>query len=157
MPDHNELKIICGGQSGADRAALDFALKHGINCGGWCPAGRLAEDGIIPDRYPLRETASSDPSERTVLNVNDSEGTLIICCTEPDEGSRHTISMAKEVKKPVYIIRETDVINPKEFNIWLDVNKINVLNVAGPRESNDPGVYNYSLEVLEVLLGKSQE
>jgi hypothetical protein len=92
-----------------------------------------------------------------VLNENDSEGTLIICCTEPDEGSRHTISMAKEVKKPVYIIREKDVINPKEFNIWLDINKINVLNVAGPRESNDAGAYNYSLEVLEVLFGKSQE
>jgi len=157
MSNHRELKIISGGQTGTDRAALDFALKNGINCGGWCPAGRLAEDGIIPDRYPLRETASSDPSERTVLNVNDSEGTLIICCTEADEGSRHTISMAKEVKKPVYIIRETDVINPKEFNIWLDVNKINVLNVAGPRESNDPGVYAFALTAMDRLFRNISE
>jgi hypothetical protein len=152
MSNHRELKIISGGQTGADRAALDFALKHGINCGGWCPAGRVAEDGSIPDNYPLRETASSDPSERTVLNVNDSDGTLIICCSEPDEGTMQAISMSKEAKKPVYIIRESDAINIVEFSIWLDVNKIQVLNVAGPRESNDRGVYEYAFDVLNRLL-----
>jgi hypothetical protein len=145
------LKIISGGQSGADRAALDFALKHNISCGGWCPAGRWADDGVIPEIYPLRETASSDPSERTVLNVNDSDGSLIIYYSSLDEGTRHTIDFAKEVKKPVYLARQVDELNPEEFNLWLDVNRIKVLNVAGPRESNDAGVYGYALSVLESL------
>lgn len=157
MSNPNNLKIISGGQSGTDRAAFDFALAHNIPCGGWCPAGRQAEDGIIPDKYPLKETASSDPSERTVLNVNGSDGLLIIYCSELDDGSRQTLDFAKEEKKPVYLINQEDVLNPEEFMLWLDVNKIRVLNVAGPRESNDAGVYDYALRVLGSLLSKLKE
>ena len=72
------LRIVSGGQTGVDRAALDAALLCGASCGGWCPAGRRAEDGPIADRYPLTETASSDYKERTVANVRDSEATLIL-------------------------------------------------------------------------------
>ncbi len=83
--------IISGGQSGVDRAALDFALKHRISCGGWCPLGRMAEDGKIPNRYPLKETESEDPSFRTRKNIEDSDGSLIIYSHEMDEGTRYTI------------------------------------------------------------------
>ncbi|MEE4255939.1 MAG: putative molybdenum carrier protein [Bacteroidales bacterium] len=157
MSNLNDLKIISGGQSGTDRAALDYALSHNIPCGGWCPAGRKAEDGIIPDKYPLRETASSDPSERTVLNVNSSDGLLIIWLSELDEGSRQTLDYAKKGKKPVYLAKQEDVLNPEEFRLWLDVNRIRLLNVAGPRESNDAGVYDYALRVLGSLLSKLKE
>jgi len=145
--------IVSGGQSGVDRAALDFALQQGIDCHGWCPHGRLAEDGQIDEKYPLKETGSSDPSERTVLNINESDGSLIIYCSEPDEGTRLAIQFSKENKKPVYIIKKQDVLHPEEFIIWLEVNKVKVLNVAGPRESNDEGVYEFALEVMEKLLG----
>lgn len=157
MLNNNSLKIISGGQSGTDRAALDFALSHNFPCGGWCPAGRRAEDGTIADKYPMKETASSDPLERTVLNVNDSDGLLLICHTGLDEGSRQTIHLAKEGKKPVYLVREDEVLNPEEFRLWLDVNRINILNVAGPRESNDPGVYAYALTVMGKLFRNISE
>ena len=152
MLNLKNLKIISGGQSGADRAALDFAMEHGFVCGGWCPAGRMAEDGTIPEKYPLKETGSSDPSERTIMNVNDSDGSLIVYRRELDEGTRHTIQFAKEVRKPIYIIKQDDTINREEFLIWMDVNNIKVLNVAGPRESNDRGVYGFTFDVLNRLL-----
>ena len=77
-------KLTAGGQTGADRAALDFALEHGISCGGWCPKGRWAEDGLIPEGYPLNETKSPDPAERTGLNIAESDGTLVFTLGEPD-------------------------------------------------------------------------
>ena len=75
---NRNFKIVSGGQSGVDRAALDFALENKIPCGGWCPKGRLAEDGRIHHRYPLRETSSTDYRVRTQANVEDSDGTLIL-------------------------------------------------------------------------------
>jgi predicted Rossmann-fold nucleotide-binding protein len=72
------LKIISGGQTGVDRAALDVALRHGIECGGWCPAGRLDEFGKIPDHYPVQELQGGGFTERTLQNVKDSDGTVVI-------------------------------------------------------------------------------
>jgi len=148
----NNLNIISGGQSGVDRAALDFAMQHKIPCGGWCPAGRLAEDGIIPDHYPLRETASSDHSERTRMNIDESDGTLIIFINEMDEGTNYTRRYAEETGKPVYVIDEASRTDPTAFRNWMEENKIRVLNVAGPRESSGEGTYKFAYKVLGELL-----
>ena len=142
------LKIISGGQSGVDRAALDFALQNNIPCGGWCPKGRQAEDGIIPEVYPLKETVTTGHSERTRLNIEDSDATLIIYLTEMDEGTQYTLQYAKKKLKPVFLIKESDQINPDEFMNWMDNNNIRILNVAGPRESCVEGTYKFAFKVL---------
>jgi predicted Rossmann fold nucleotide-binding protein DprA/Smf involved in DNA uptake len=147
----NNITIISGGQSGTDRAALDFALAHRIPCSGWCPKGRLAEDGRIDEKYPLTETASADPDERTKMNIADSHGTLVIYRSEIDEGTRFTLQYAKTQMQAVYIVKHGENLNKEEFRLWLDINKIKALNVAGPRESRDKGVYAFAGEVLENL------
>ena len=102
---HQEfLKIISGGQTGVDRGALDAALALGFSCGGWCPAGRLAEDGTIPKRYPVVELPNAGYAERTAQNVADSDGTLIISNGEPTGGTRETIDRCVELNKPYLVI-----------------------------------------------------
>jgi len=148
------MKIISGGQSGVDRAALDFAIECGFECSGWCPKGRLAEDGIIPEKYPLIETESADYNERTRLNVENSDGTLIIFQNEKDTGTNYTIEVLKELKKPYLILKTTDVGITKNVTDWLGKNKIDVLNVAGPRESNSRGIYNQTKIILKEVFAK---
>src|SRR5204862_1053873 len=87
-------RVVSGGQTGVDRAALDVALGLGLPCGGWCPKGRRAEDGPLPERYPLRETPWSGYPQRTQWNVRDSDGTLVLLNGEPDRGTRLTIELA---------------------------------------------------------------
>jgi hypothetical protein len=103
------LKIISGGQTGVDRGALDAALDLGVECGGWCPAGRLAEDGTIPDRYPVIELTDGGYAERTTKNVADSDGTLVISNGEPVGGTRETVERCVEMQKPYLIIDCTRV------------------------------------------------
>ena len=152
FPFYSNIKIISGGQTGVDRAALDFALNHYIPCGGWCPKGRLAEDGEIPDKYPLTETSTSDYKQRTEKNIIDSNVSLIIHAGRMDKGTKLTIELCKEYHKPVFLINtkvkhlKTDIIR------WIEENNIDVLNIAGPRESNSPGIYNETLNVLNSLL-----
>src|SRR5438067_4619063 len=98
------LKIISGGQTGVDRVALDAALAFEVECGGWCAAGRLAEDGTIPKRYPVRELANAGYAERTARNVDDSDGTLIISKGEPIGGTRETVDRCIEMRKPYLLI-----------------------------------------------------
>ena len=98
------LKIISGGQTGVDRGALDAALAFEVECGGWCPAGRLAEDGEIPKHYPVVELANAGYAERTARNVADSDGTLIISNGEPVGGTRETVDRCIEMRKPHLII-----------------------------------------------------
>src|SRR5580765_7508822 len=95
-------KLVSGGQTGADRAALDFAIEHAIPHGGWCPAGRLAEDGTIPSRYRLTETPGSDYAQRTERNVRDSDGTVVFS-TEPvlSGGAKETSGLARKHRKPL--------------------------------------------------------
>src|SRR3989338_5590679 len=93
-------KIISGGQTGADRAALDFAIAHGIPHGGWCPKGRKAEDGAIPLRYQLSEMATCDYFNRTKQNIADSDATLILNIGELDGGTKRTVGFARRLKKP---------------------------------------------------------
>jgi hypothetical protein len=88
-------KVVSGGQTGVDRAAVDVALELGMSCGGWCPKGRKAEDGRIPDQYPLQETPSADYRQRTEWNVRDSDGTVALTFGEPTEGTAQAIRMAE--------------------------------------------------------------
>ncbi len=98
------LKIISGGQTGVDRGALDAALDLGFECGGWCPVGRLAEDKIIPERYPVIDLRDGGYAERTAQNVADSNGTLIISNGEPIGGTRETVERCVEMQKPHFVI-----------------------------------------------------
>ena len=133
-------KIISGGQTGVDRAALDVALELGIPCGGWCPKGRLAEDGSIDPRYPLKETNSSEYRERAEKNVEDSDGTLILTWGAPSGGTDFTIQMAEKHKKPYLVIDLDETEDPTGVVNWIKAQGIALLNVAGPRESKAPGI-----------------
>jgi hypothetical protein len=149
------LKIISGGQTGADRAALDVALTLSLPIGGGCPKGRRAEDGMIPDRYPLTETPEADYDTRTRRNVEDSDGTLILNLGTLDGGTALTVKLARQMGKPCLMVALEDGIEPTAFQEWLDAHPIAVLNVAGPRESKRPGVYAAACRLLDTLLQNS--
>ena len=153
-------KIISGGQTGVDRAALDLALDLGIPCGGWCPKGRLAEDGVIDLKYPLQETDSPEYPVRTEMNVKDSDATLILTKGPVTEGTARTLELAKKHKKPNLVVDLSTRKDPMIVKKWLEFNLVGVLNVAGPRESNTPGIYAAAIEFLRKVMhqdGKGQE
>jgi hypothetical protein len=144
--------IISGGQTGVDRAALDFALNNGIPCGGWCPKGRRSEDGSIPSRYPLKETASEDYSVRTRKNILSSDGTLIIVKDGlMDRGTQLTANLCEQLGKPYFSAGISENSVKECFRKWFEEKNIFTLNVAGCRESSQPGIYNYALEMLNLL------
>jgi len=145
-------KIISGGQTGVDRAALDVALELGLPCGGWCPRGRLAEDGAIPEKYPLREMGSREYPPRTRQNVTDSDGTLILTRGATDRGTVLTVKLAKELGKPCLEIDLAEDGSVEKVRAWLAANGIEVLNVAGPRESKCPGMHAAAKEFLREVL-----
>lgn len=147
----SSLMIVSGGQTGADRAALDVAIELGIPHGGWCPRGRHAEDGKIAARYALRETANADYVTRTKLNVRDADGTLILNSGKLEGGTAATMQFAKELNKPCLVIDLHDPPRPEVIIEWLENNKIRILNIAGPRESKRPGVYRLARDVLRLL------
>lgn len=146
------LKIISGGQTGVDRAALDVGLALCLPIGGWCPKGRRAEDGRIHDRYPLVETPERNYQTRTRRNVEDADGTLILNLGALDGGTALTATHARQIDKPCLVVALEDGIEPAAFRDWLAANSITVLNVAGPRESKRPGVYVAAVHCLEGLL-----
>jgi hypothetical protein len=145
-------KIVSGGQTGVDRAALDVALELHFERGGWCPQGRLAEDGRIPQEYPLQETETADYAERTKLNVRDSDGTLILTVGPPIGGTAYTLECARELKKPYCLIDLLQTPQPDEVRRWLEVQRITVLNVAGPRQSQSPEGYILAYRILLRIL-----
>ena len=185
------MKIISGGQTGVDRAALDVALKCGIDCGGWCPAGRLDEFGRIPDRYPLHELEQGNkegqspdrpggPSsasatagkpetaapwekrdifaERTRANVKDSDGTVVIYPGELRGGTEQTVRFCVELKRPHQLIDASQISTEEAVKLvgdFVRTNKISVLNVAGPRQSEWPEGYDYTSGVLEEFLTRT--
>jgi hypothetical protein len=149
------VQIISGGQTGVDRAALDVALKHGLDCGGWCPAGRLDEFGRIPDRYPITELEQGGFTERTLQNVKDSDGTAIICSEELGGGTEQTVRFCVEQQRPHQLIDASKVSIEDAARLITDFirkHKIDILNVAGPRQSEWPEGYDYACRVLETFL-----
>ncbi|MFQ5586938.1 MAG: putative molybdenum carrier protein [Thermodesulfobacteriota bacterium] len=144
--------IVSGGQTGVDRAALDVALELGIRCGGWCPRGRKAEDGVIDGRYPLRETGSDKYSQRTEWNVRDSDGTLILTVGEPTGGTASTIKAAEEHGRPCLVLDPSTGGDAERFREWTETEMIETLNVAGPRESTLPGIYDMAAAFLRKIL-----
>lgn len=150
------MKIVSGGQTGVDRAALDVALDLGIECGGWCPAGRWAEDGPLDARYPLRETPPADPEQRTEWNVRDSDGTLLLT-GGASPGTDLTRDVACRLGRPVFSWPADAIEDVGLFRRWLQVHGIQTLNVAGPRESESPGIYRQARQILRAYLGGSND
>ena len=147
-------RIVSGGQTGVDRAALDVAIALGLACGGWCPKGRKAEDGRLDERYPLKEAPTEDYAQRTTWNVRDSDGTLILTRGEPTGGTAQTVDDAVWLRKPSLIVDLAQAADPAVVREWLAQHRIRVLNVAGPRESKDPGIYREASQFLQWLFGK---
>ena len=148
-------KIVSGGQTGADRAALDFAIENCIDYGGFVPHGRIAEDGLIPSRYEhLTEAADVNPAERTRLNVLSSDATILITHGPSAGGSKQTEEFAHSLGKPLL---HTDLTNEpmsdaaKKAADWLELTGCRILNIAGPRASDDPNIYTAVKEFLEIL------
>lgn len=150
-------RIVSGGQTGADRAALDFALAHGFEVGGWVPKGRLAEDGAIPERYTgLLETASAESAVRSARNVRDSDATLILSHGPLTGGSLLTLHEATRAGKPVLHLDLDQVATVETAALvlrgWLAGTGPSTLNVAGPRASKDSRIAEATREVLEAAL-----
>ena len=145
--------VVSGGQTGADRAALDWACYHRVAHDGWCPKGRLAADGPLLPKYQLRETESAGYRQRTKLNVRDSEATLVFNMGALDGGTLQTVRFAQTLKKP-YRVFQLDQGNlegvAQEVLEWLALEGFTVINVAGPREEKRPGIYPLVFSVLDL-------
>jgi Circularly permutated YpsA SLOG family len=140
--------VVSGGQTGVDRAALDAALAAGLPVGGWCPAGRWAEDGPVDARYPLRETRSADTAQRTEWNVRDSDATLVLCRGVPAGGTALTVDAARRLCRPALVVSPTEPGAGERIRDFLARHAVPLLNVAGPRESEEPGIYAESSTLL---------
>ena len=143
-------KVVSGGQSGVDRAALDAALVAGLVIGGWCPRGRWAEDGQIDPRYPLQPAPLVRPCCRTLLNMRDSDGTLVLVRNRPKGGTALTVRALGGVR-PRLVQDPTMVGSLRRTRWWLIQNKIGCLNVGGPRASEDPAMYDLARCFLDAL------
>lgn len=146
--------VLSGGQTGVDRGALDAALDLGVPCGGWCPAGRTAEDGVIPARYPVTELAGAGYAERTQKNAEDSDGTLVIIFGQAGGGTARTIEFCRELGRPHLIVDAATV--PLEEAArraahFVASERIRRLNVAGPRASGDTRGYDYAYALVSQL------
>jgi hypothetical protein len=147
-------RIQSGGQTGADRAALDWAIKHHIPHGGWCPKGRRAEDGPLDACYQLKETPSANYLQRTEWNVRDSGGTVVFSIGEHlTGGSLKTMELAIKHRKPhLHLSAASKDHAASELIQWIQQNNIRVLNVAGPRASKEPKVAEFVIAVLDAAL-----
>ncbi len=156
-------RIISGGQTGVDQAALGAAASLGISIGGWCPPGRICDDGIIPSSFPLIETPNDRSpnapdiprSQRTEWNVRDSDGTLLFCRGELEAqapGTGWTAECAKRYAKPLLVVDPTALADVPRIHHWIDSRSIHTLNVAGPSESTSPGIGAAAERFIAVLL-----
>ena len=153
-------KIISGGQTGADRAALDVAIRHGMPHGGWCPKGRKAEDGPLGGQYQLIETPSASYLQRTEWNVRDSEGTVVFTLApNASGGSLRTIEIATMYGKPCLHLAKSGrsgEVPALLLQRFVEQQVIRILNVAGSRESKEPGIYLWVAGVIEDALFRNQ-
>ena len=153
-------RIVSGGQTGADQAALDIAMELGIPHGGWVPKGRKTESGPLPARYVVKEMPTDSYPKRTERNVMDSDGTLIISHGELSEGSEYTRMMAAKHGKPwIHIDADKHSIEAavERIRTWISGNDIETLNVAGPPASKDPYIYAATKTILEAVLLSTYE
>ena len=148
------MQIISGGQTGVDRAALDAALSLGVPCGGWCPAGRRAEDGVIPLRYPLSELPGGGYDERTRRNVEDSDATLVVAFGPASGGTARTIEFCRQVGRP-HLIVDAAIVPLEEAGRraveFVTAGDLRRLNVAGPRASGEPRAHAYAYALVRDL------
>ena len=150
-------KLISGGQTGVDRAALDLALMYKVPHGGWCPRGRRAEDGTIPAQYNLQETPGEDPAQRTEWNVRDSDATVVFSVSKTlTGGSRRTVEFAQQYHRPcLHLSAQADGEHaPEKLKTFLRTARVTVLNVAGPRASEEPAAGQFASVVLAAVLGE---
>ena len=148
-------RILSGGQTGVDRGALDAALEAGFPCGGWCPRGRRAEDGRIPDCYPLRETSSRRYIVRTRRNVAESDGTLVLAWGAPSGGTLATVDGAGRLEKPCLVLDMSgldDETAASRVCAWIGAEGVAALNVAGPRASGQADAYGRTRRVIGLVL-----
>ena len=144
------IKIVSGGQTGADRAALDWALRHNVECGGWCPKGRKAEDGPIDPKYPLKETPAAAYIHRTEWNVRDSDATVLVSVESTlTGGSKKTMEFARKHKKPRLQLCAGENAAADKLEAFTEKHRVKILNVAGPRASNEPGVGEFVMSTLD--------
>lgn len=156
---HGLIKIISGGQTGADRAALDWAIAHRLAHGGWCPKGRWAEDGAIPQTYQLRETPLARLDQRTEWNVREADATVIFSVASALEGGALlTHWLVQRHHKPCLHLAQADTTrdHPTELRAFLARHAVRVLNVAGPRASKEPGVAGFVRSTLEAALAPAR-
>ncbi len=153
-------KVITGGQTGVDRGALDAALDLAFPCGGWCPADRAAEDGTIPSRYPLTPLPGGGYRERTLQNVIDSDGTVILAKTSLTGGTRLTLELCERHAKPHLVIDAAETGEADAARLiarFIDEHDIRVLNIAGPRASLWPEAHAFATRTVRDLLGALNE
>ena len=154
-PYHGLRRIVSGGQSGVDRAALDAALAAGLEAGGWCPRGRWAEDGPIPARYPLREAPLRRVCQRTLMNIRDSDATLVLVRGQARGGTALTIrGLAAARPRLVIDPQRSDAV--RRVRWWLARHRVACLNVGGPRLSEDPEIYDLARGLLDPLFREAR-
>jgi hypothetical protein len=148
-------KIISGAQTGIDRGALDAALEMGFPCGGACPQGRVAEDGRIPDRYPVIELDAGKYRARTILNVLDSDGTLVIYFSSLAGGTEQTVAHCIKKRKPYQLIDAIEITESRAAELtsrFIEAHHISTLNVAGPRVSQQANGQRYAFNVVVAVI-----
>jgi hypothetical protein len=151
----NNFKIVSGGQTGVDRGALDAALELNIPCGGWCPEGRKAEDGVIPEQYPLEEMKDADYRDRTRQNVLDSDASAIIYFGEIEGGTEQTLDDCVQNGRPYQLIDGSEMQPGQAAKVLADFVRQRgavVLNVAGPRASKNPRGHRYAQDTVRLLV-----
>jgi len=145
-----KIVIISGGQTGADRAALDWAVKNGTPHGGWCPQGREALDGPLDAQYKLKETPTKDELERTEWNVRDSEASVVFTLGEKATGmAQKTVSFARKTKKPCLHLHRGLLGLPDKLVAFLEKHYVRRLNIVGPSEAKEPGLYDWVMDTLD--------
>jgi hypothetical protein len=162
------IKVISGGQTGVDQAALQAAIDSDIKHGGWCPPARVCEIGKIPERYHLIETPDDRDlsaleiprSQRTIWNVRDSDGVLVlwdkkVTELQSDKGTKLALETANNLGKPFLIIDVSKKVSVTVITNWISSTNIEVLNVAGPSENTSPGIYDRVYEVMQEILTNS--